>query len=300
MDVTAIDQNISENRFAEAIALLEAVPPQAREAAVWDRLGRCFVATAAHAKGIGAYKEAHRLDPQDWDILSRLFNACIWAGRFRDARGVRRLCRRTGFPEWRLLDQDARLLVQRGRLTRARDAWLRAATLCPDAVDRAWIYWRVADVLIRRGHAVVALEILPDADVGGENYLLLKASAYSALGMRRELAAVVDEAIAMGYSSPGWARHRAKREWLAGRRAEGATVLERYVDANPGNAAALAQLAEYYQRMGLKDNASECARRADCIKPRDKEVSRIVVRVLWDNGHRLEALGLIRHCRPSD
>ena len=294
MDMTGVDEAISHNRLAEAIALLGGVPKGERDLALWARLGDCYSKVGDWARASEALEEAHKLDCGDRDVLSGLFRAYFFGGRLFKARQCHRLCVRASVPGWKLLEQRACLLICRGKLTQARAAWTEAASQCPDALLRAWVFWQAATTLMQYQHAEEALEVLPDADVGREGWLMLRAAVYSKLGMAEDLAKVVDEATDNGYSFPSWPRYKAELALLAGDPEKGVALLEERAKAHPGNAPYLAMLADYLQRIGQGDRAVEYARQADRIRPKDMQVLRTVIQVLKANGRYLEALGLTR------
>jgi tetratricopeptide (TPR) repeat protein len=283
MDMSVVNELISQNRYSDAIALLEAVPSLEKNVVLWVQLGRCHAAVGAWGKAIETLKHAHNLDPSNPDVPQRLFNASISAGLPREAQSFHDLCRNARIPEWRLLAQTAELLICRGKMDKARGAWTEATARCPVPDERRDVCWRVMDTLVRNGHPKEALEIMPGSGVVGEDALMVKAAAYSRLGMKKDLVAVVDEAMTAGYSFPNWARYKAQRACILGDFEGGAEILERHVTENPGGATHLAMPAECLQRAGKPDRAVEYARQARRTKPYTAYDADIVVRVLRAN-----------------
>jgi tetratricopeptide (TPR) repeat protein len=290
MDITAVDDLMCAHLYSEALAVLEAVPVAERDEALWLRVGRCHIAVGAWGDGIHAFERARALDGKNAGALQELFDAYLAVERRRQMRTIHRLCGEAGLPAWRLRLQEVQLLICDARVQDALADWLEGVALCPTPDDRAAGNWRVMDTLLRYGYAQEALAMIPESGASGEHLLMIKATAYSRLGLAADLAEVVDDAMEKGYSSPNWARYAARRAWAQGKRDEAVAILERRTAAFPGSGALYATLAVWLQAMGHGNRAVEYARLAMDVRPFMADVSVAAARVLWANGRRTKAL----------
>jgi choline-sulfatase len=265
--VTARAQAMAEaNRLPEALAVLDSllqVSPQTRlalrlRALYLTRLERGPEALEAYTRALA---DCHGC-PDEFRLLQEQANAYLVAGQVDEALRRTRILTKARPREQGLNLLLGEILLKKGDLAGAREAYAREAELFPlDALPLV----RLGSLAVTQSHPGEAEQFYRKAlAVNPESVdaLVMLSDLLDETGRRAEAEQLIDRALAVNPTSTE-AQHR--KAWLlreSGRKEAAIQLLQTGLRAQPGNGSLLFDLGCLYSEVGREKEAKECYEKA--------------------------------------